>query len=250
MASSQAVQACRTAFNTPGQRGHPRLQGLALVHGATAFGMFNTIQPPNDTFGGCRFECGHAGMAGRTTPTSPVPRSAHPGGAQLCLRATAASSSSRAPSTSRPGGPSAPGPVARSSAPTPTDPECLLSRTEPGLDRARPRAPGCRDACRSSAALGHPWRSYESIAFSISRPAAAAPWEGRRRPVYVRRTFEVTGSSPVGMRNTGRGESGPLTANRGVGGWPTTIARCRLSPACGNRRVRRSARASPLSPVT
>ena len=74
----QSVQACRTAFNTPGQAGIHDFKGWRWSHGASAFGMFNTIQPPNDTFGGCRFSADVNGWPDNSYVAGAS--SAHPGG--------------------------------------------------------------------------------------------------------------------------------------------------------------------------
>ena len=46
---------CREAFNDPARRASTT-SGVGAGRWASGFGMFNTIQPPNDTFGGCRFD--------------------------------------------------------------------------------------------------------------------------------------------------------------------------------------------------
>jgi len=52
----QAVAGCRTNFQRPAQPNIHDYKGYRWSQGATGFTMFNTIQPPNDVFGGCRYD--------------------------------------------------------------------------------------------------------------------------------------------------------------------------------------------------
>jgi prepilin-type processing-associated H-X9-DG protein len=51
------VEKCRAAFNASAT-GIGDHRGYRWAHGITGYTMFNTIQPPNDTFGACRLDGG------------------------------------------------------------------------------------------------------------------------------------------------------------------------------------------------
>jgi prepilin-type processing-associated H-X9-DG protein len=51
----QGIQACAAKFNAGTDNADRR--GYRWTLGVTGFTMFNTIQTPNDTFNGCRYDC-------------------------------------------------------------------------------------------------------------------------------------------------------------------------------------------------
>ncbi len=79
----QSVAACRTAFQRPGQPNIHDYKGYRWSQGATAFTMFNTVQPPNDVFGGCRFDARPDVWPDQAFVTGAA--SAHPGGVNCAM---------------------------------------------------------------------------------------------------------------------------------------------------------------------
>ncbi|QDV34256.1 DUF1559 domain-containing protein [Tautonia plasticadhaerens] len=78
-----AVEACRQDFRN-GNGGRHDFKGWRWSHGASAFAMFNTIQPPNDVFGGCR--TGQSEVNGWPDNAFVVgASSAHPGGVNVAM---------------------------------------------------------------------------------------------------------------------------------------------------------------------
>jgi prepilin-type N-terminal cleavage/methylation domain-containing protein/prepilin-type processing-associated H-X9-DG protein len=79
-----AVDACRQQFQDPGRTtGINDYRGYRWAMGLVGFTLFNTIQPPNDVFNGCRYDDrtnvlpDHSFAAGAS--------SAHPGGVNVML---------------------------------------------------------------------------------------------------------------------------------------------------------------------
>ena len=201
----------------PRPAGHPRFQGWRWSHGATAFAMFNTVQPPNDTFGGCRFDdrCGWLARQRLRLRCRECP----PGRGQLCHRRRQRQVHQEHHEPTDLVGPRT-APVARSSAPTPTDPKRFQPRRARNV-RARPRAHG-RDVCRSSAP--RPLRRpYESRRLD---PACGGP------PVWwvaagLSRPPQWTSHQPSGRR--------PRLARHDVRGTVDRAARRPSTPDGGHR---------------
>ncbi|QDV34259.1 DUF1559 domain-containing protein [Tautonia plasticadhaerens] len=80
VAVREGVEICRQAFKTATAGIHD-FRGWRWSHGATVFGLFNTIQPPNDTFGGCRDDPRQDGWPDHAFTVGAS--SAHPGGVNV-----------------------------------------------------------------------------------------------------------------------------------------------------------------------
>jgi len=79
----QAVEACRQRFPTF-REGINDYAGWRWSFGQTGFTLLNTIQPPNDTFGGCRYGVESLNWFPDNAFAYGA-SSAHPGGVNVCL---------------------------------------------------------------------------------------------------------------------------------------------------------------------